>query len=173
MFNHLTMRAFLILLLSCPSALLAQGLTFTLDNDDVSSHLVTHVRSVIFTQDGLQANLWDGSAVTGIHSFTGNDVTTAVPERSTDADLISAFPNPSISTVGIRLDLDHAALVKVAAFDPLGRQVGLVQNGWLSPGIHLLQWDPSSTAGRLADGLYTVRVSEGTWMGSLRIILQH
>lgn len=167
------MRVFLMLLPACPSVLLAQGLTFTLNNGDVSSHLVTQVRSVTFMPDGMRAALWDGSTVPGIRRFTGNDMNTGVAEPTGDAFGMRVFPDPFAATVGISFELDHAAKVNLVVFDVTGRQVGLVNDGWLPHGHHQLQWDGASAGGRAADGLYAVRLTDGRDMRTLKFVLQH
>jgi hypothetical protein len=167
------MRVFLMSLLSCPSVLMGQGLTFTLNNGDVSSHLVTQVRSVTFMPDGMRAALWDGSTVSGIRRFTGNDMNTSVTEPSVDAFSMRVFPDPSGSTVGISFELDRAARVNLVVFDVSGRQVGLVNDGWLPPGRHQLQWDAASAGDRVADGLYAIRLTDGRNVRSLKFVLHH
>ncbi|MEO1077722.1 MAG: T9SS type A sorting domain-containing protein, partial [Bacteroidota bacterium] len=81
----------------------------------------------------------------------------------------AAHPNPFNPTTTIPVVLEAQAVVRVAVYDVLGRQVALLQDGVLAAGRHDLNFDAS----RLASGVYLVRASigDGTIVQTQRVTL--
>jgi DNA-binding beta-propeller fold protein YncE len=73
-------------------------------------------------------------------------------------------PNPARDVVDASFALPHEARVRVSVFDLQGRELAVLQNGWLPAGRHLAHWDPAQ--GSNAEGLYFVRLAAAgrTWV---------
>ena len=70
---------------------------------------------------------------------------------------LGVSPNP-VSTGGVvRVSLPEAGVVRVVVYDVLGRQVAVLADGERAAGEHAVALD----AGRLAPGVYVVRVTVG------------
>ena len=70
---------------------------------------------------------------------------------------LGVSPNP-VSTGGtVRVSLPEAGVVRVVVYDVLGRQVAVLADGERSAGTH----DVALDAGRLAPGVYVVRLTAG------------
>lgn len=81
--------------------------------------------------------------------------------------LASPHPNPSRGgAMTIRFTLPEAADVSVELLDPAGRRLSMRNLGALGPGGHSAVLDP---AGRVAPGLYFVRVRAGTQVRGARV----
>lgn len=66
-------------------------------------------------------------------------------------------PNPLTATTRITVTLAEAAPVRVAIFDPQGRERAVLANRWMTPGVHALDWD----ARDFPAGVWFCRVSAG------------
>jgi hypothetical protein len=77
------------------------------------------------------------------------------------------YPNPfnSTSTIGFRIPADDH--VKLTVFDLLGREVTVLVDEPKSPGQYQVQMD----AGRLASGVYVLRLTSGTRTQTRTLIL--
>ena len=71
----------------------------------------------------------------------------------------NAAPNPLRSEASIGFGLAYAAHVTLAVFDPSGRRVRTIFEGFLDPGKHSAQWDGRDDQSRsVANGLYFYRL---------------
>lgn len=68
--------------------------------------------------------------------------------------LDGAFPNPFGTSTALRYVLPEAALVRLAAYDVLGREVAVLVEAEQSAGTHTAAWSPRG----LAAGTYVVRL---------------
>ncbi len=77
------------------------------------------------------------------------------------------YPNPfnSTSTIGFRIPADDH--VKLTVFDLLGREVTVLVDEPKSPGQYQVQMD----TGRLASGVYVLRLTSGTRTQTRTLIL--
>ncbi len=84
---------------------------------------------------------------------------TSAEEQATEPEAVSlsAYPNPSAGAATVVLTLDAASDVGVAVYDVLGREVGVLHEGWLAPGKHEFALDGAG----LPSGLYLVRAEVG------------
>jgi hypothetical protein len=64
------------------------------------------------------------------------------------------FPNPFNPVTTIRFGLPATALVRVAVYDMLGREIKVLVDGAMPAGFHEVTFD----AGSLASGLYLYRL---------------
>jgi fibronectin-binding autotransporter adhesin len=97
-------------------------------------------------------------------------VVTAVVAGETDAEtLVTALdapaPNPVAGRATVRYSLAEAGPVRVAVADLLGREVAVLVDGERAAGAHEAALD----AGRLAPGVYVVRLTTGGGVQARRI----
>jgi len=65
------------------------------------------------------------------------------------------YPNPFNPTTGIRFQVSGVSQVKLVVYDLIGRQVAVLVNEAVQPGVHIVRFDGS----RLASGVYFYRLS--------------
>jgi hypothetical protein len=88
--------------------------------------------------------------VTALEGFT--TPTQEGPATAQPVVLHAPYPNPFSDGTTFRLDLDRQAQVRVEVYDVLGRRVGVVVEGPLAAGTHMLRW----SAPGLGSGSYVV-----------------
>ena len=93
----------------------------------------------------------DGEAVVATHTVR---LEVAPPEALA---LDAPYPNPSRGTITVPFVVPRDGPVRLAAYDVLGREVGVLAEGDTEAGAHEVRWP---TAG-LAPGVYLVRVVAG------------
>lgn len=75
---------------------------------------------------------------------------------------LSLYPNPSVSSASLDLNLGRPADVSVTVYDLSGRAVRRLHSGQLAAGRHVLAWDGADASGApVPSGLYVFRVSSG------------
>jgi concanavalin A-like lectin/glucanase superfamily protein/HYDIN/CFA65/VesB family protein/CARDB protein/flagellar hook capping protein FlgD len=100
---------------------------------------------------------------------TGIEATEAAPRVLT---LGPFAPNPAGSEVGIRYGLPKTALVSIRIFDVQGRLVRQLRDSVEPAGYHEARWDGRSSAGgRVASGIYFLRLEVGGRKLSGRIVM--
>ena len=68
-------------------------------------------------------------------------------------------PNPARDISSVSYDLPRSATVRVTVYDPAGRKVRTLWDGWQMAGGHSLPWDGTNDAGEdLGAGIYFVRL---------------
>ena len=81
-----------------------------------------------------------------------------VPPRDGSRALSNAKAgNPVVSAATVRVSLPAAARIRVTVYDVLGRAVAVLADGEQAAGVHDVAFD----AGRLAPGVYVVRLEAG------------
>jgi hypothetical protein len=74
--------------------------------------------------------------------------------------LSEPYPNPFNPSTSLVLELSVPARVKLAVYDVVGREVGVIMNGDAGPGRMAVTWDGRNPDGRaVASGVYMVRAS--------------
>jgi hypothetical protein len=68
--------------------------------------------------------------------------------------LHDAYPNPSAGRTTFAFSLERPQAVRLAVYDALGREAGVLADGMHAAGTHALVWDASA----LASGVYVVRL---------------
>ena len=113
--------------------------------------------------------------------FVGQDRSSPIP-TSSDADEIPAtiraahsFPNPFAQVTTIRFELERPATTELSVYDALGRLVASLKSGFLTSGLHEVEWDAGATD--YAPGLYFYRLSSiendgsrSTSVGSMTLV---
>ena len=90
---------------------------------------------------------------------------TAAPEGA--GSLFAPSPNPTSGATALRYDVAAAGPVRLAVTDVLGREVAVLADGNAAAGRHEATLD----AGRLAPGVYAVRLETGTFVGTQRVVV--
>lgn len=90
----------------------------------------------------------------------------ATPESRPRLEVLSAAPNPSHGRVTLRYRLPHAAHVRLALFDVLGRHVATTLDAYRPAGEHAADYDASA----LPPGLYVYRLEAGGEVASGRLV---
>ncbi len=80
---------------------------------------------------------------------------------------LSSYPNPFNNSTRISLSLPEDGVAKLALFDLLGREVAVLQNGWLRGGTHTFSLNGTT----LAAGVYFLRAQQGNRIHSQKIAL--
>ena len=65
------------------------------------------------------------------------------------------YPNPFNPTTEIRFQVSRVSDVKLVVYDLIGRQVAILVNGAVQPGVHSVKFNGS----HLASGVYFYRLS--------------
>jgi len=103
---------------------------------------------------------------TGMRSERVASETVVVPEAFA---LQPGYPNPFNPRTTLLLAVDRSGPVRLAVFDALGRQVAVLQEGWLAAGRHPFIFE----AGALPGGVYLVRaVGSGTVQTGRLVLLK-
>lgn len=125
----------------------------------------THYHWVVSGPTG--ANVHIRAVVKDTLQRVGEDVTNApmtireIPsvgvadEASNGLALAPPWPNPARGEVALEFALPRAAVIRLAAYDVLGREVARLADGPLAAGRHVVPWRPAAT---LPGGLYFVRL---------------
>jgi hypothetical protein len=79
-------------------------------------------------------------------------------------------PNPSFGPARIELDLPHGGPVRVSVYDVRGRLVARPLDEQRPAGHHALAWNGAGTSGRLAAGIYWMRLDAGGTSVTQRLV---
>jgi len=84
----------------------------------------------------------------------------APPSRATPAlTLHPNVPNPFNPRTSIAFDLDRSGPVRLRIYDPRGRLLSVLQDGYLEAGRHVSIWDGTDARGHVvASGIYYLRL---------------
>lgn len=129
----------------------------------------------VVTASGI--NLRDGANSVEVRSVSGTVLVdafdlftlTSVRDRSIlpeGFELLQNFPNPFGSATQIGFEVGQPSAVRVVVYDLMGRQVSILQDGFLPAGSHSVVWDGRGASGdAVASGIYFYRLE--TPFGSL------
>ncbi|MEW6510508.1 MAG: T9SS type A sorting domain-containing protein [Bacteroidota bacterium] len=115
-------------------------------------------------------------AISGSRVFAGSndvysaEIISAVGDMSIapqEFHLFQNYPNPFNGGTWITFDLPLATFVRVAIFDLLGRQMSILEEGFLAAGTYKRRWD----AGRFASGVYMCRMEAEGSMVAMKLAL--
>lgn len=99
--------------------------------------------------------------------------TSALP---TNLRLYASYPNPFRAGTGlvttIQYELPKLVSTRVAIYDINGRRVRVLQNGWQTPGSHIITWNGADYSGRLlSSGFYFISLEAERQKINRRILL--
>lgn len=110
--------------------------------------------------EGSHTFLADGLAGFQIHE---NLIITGMGENvSGTVNNLNVYPNPANGVVNLDVMAETGGYYRVSVFDITGRLVNRVFEGNLNPGKHHLQWTTENTDIPASDGIYLVKVENGT-----------
>lgn len=96
---------------------------------------------------------------TGIYQISG-----LVPEKF---KIHQNFPNPFNPVTKIKFEIPKSSRIKLAVYDLMGKEVGLLHNGILSPGIYEYSWN----AKNLSSGIYFAKLMTADFNGITKLTL--
>jgi uncharacterized protein (DUF362 family) len=82
--------------------------------------------------------------------------------------LYQNYPNPFNPSTTFRFHLPLAGQVRIGVYAATGQEVETLVDGWLSDGLHELQWIPRG----LASGVYLCEMRANGFRGSIKMIFQ-
>lgn len=102
-----------------------------------------------------------------------NDVPDGVLSRSGIARIGPVVPNPFEASTRIAFAVPTGGPVRLAVFDPSGRQVAVIQEGSREAGESSVVWNGDGSDGkRLAPGIYFVELSGNGFAASRKVLLR-
>ena len=81
------------------------------------------------------------------------------------------YPNPSAGAIEFAIDLSTRARVRVGIYDLSGRLVTELLDREVSPGTHVLSWEPERLRGLVPPGTYFVRLAASGRTESRRVVI--
>lgn len=79
---------------------------------------------------------------------------------------VSSSPNPFGASTNITLSLNRQEDVEIAVYDITGKEVAIIHDGQVQPGITVLTWTPEA----LAEGVYFLRINAGGNIQTKKIV---
>lgn len=118
----------------------------------------------------LQGGFWFGGM-----SVSGVDDGTPAPSPELPVRLaLAVAPNPVVRSTTFQWELPRAGQVKVGVYDASGRQVAALADETYPAGRHELTWNTGDRpGGRLAAGVYFVRLEAGQQAISRKLLIVH
>jgi subtilisin family serine protease len=83
------------------------------------------------------------------------------------AELLQNYPNPFNPTTNIRFMLSDGDNIRLTVFDALGREIGVLADGYFAPGVHSTQFN----ADRLSSGMYFYRLQTSVGSHTQKMML--
>ncbi len=103
------------------------------------------------------------------------DFTTDVAEDNETMTNVLAItktaPNPFAASTVITFNVPATKPVSVEVFDAIGNKVATLANDLFSAGQHSIEWNGTSNGLTLANGMYTVRISDGFATATQQVVL--
>ncbi|MBN1996892.1 T9SS type A sorting domain-containing protein, partial [candidate division KSB1 bacterium] len=123
--------------------------------------------------DPFSANIIYAGTASGL--FRMNQFSTRVQKKSNKSvekfRLDQNFPNPFNSQTVIEIAVAKEGNIRCEVFDLLGKQIKILIDKELSPGVYRLVWDGRADNGNLMpSGTYFYRLQAGSYVGSKRMI---
>jgi hypothetical protein len=85
---------------------------------------------------------------------------------------LTVAPNPFRGATAVGVTLAQAGPLRARVFDPTGREVARLADGWWGAGTHRLRWDGRDRAGRpVSPGLYLVESTTAAGVESRKVVI--
>jgi len=105
----------------------------------------------------------------GSDAFVEEALRQETPEALT---LKPNYPNPFTASTTLQFTLPEATDVHLAVYDLLGREVGVLAEGYLTAGLHEVTWEAQTATGTPAgSGVYIARLRAGSTTHTERLVL--
>ncbi len=88
----------------------------------------------------------------------------ALPDRFA---LAQNYPNPFNPSTNVQFNLPSAATVQLRVYNMLGQEVATLVNGTVTAGVHTVKFDGS----RLSSGIYIYRLTAGSYVSTMKMVL--
>lgn len=99
---------------------------------------------------------------------------TSINAEFSDFGFGRSYPNPFQDEITIEYGLDNAAFTELIVYDILGQQMAVLKLGMASQGKHQVVWDGTNkSGGKVANGIYLVRLSSDSREESIRVIVEN
>jgi hypothetical protein len=106
----------------------------------------------------------------GAYEFVGPVAVGGLPRGRVEL-LRAVRPNPTRGQVTVTFELTRSSEIGLAIFDVQGRLVRRLVAGRHAPGVHHATWDGTGLHGRVAGGVYFVRILAGDVTESRRLVV--
>jgi tartrate-resistant acid phosphatase type 5 len=145
-------------------------------NSFVAGHGTTlEPHSYAFIDSAVAAGAWTyrlrQTDLNGTDSFTEGvtvELTTEVEGEPPRAiALFQNYPNPFNPRTAIRYSLSSSGPVRLAIYDPLGREIAILVNASQTAGTHTVEWDGNAFAG----GIYYCMLRAGSFVQTRQLVL--
>jgi hypothetical protein len=83
----------------------------------------------------------------------------------------SAKPNPFSTSTNITINVPTTKRVAVEVYDVVGNKVATLADDVFTSGSHVIEWNGTSNGLALANGTYTVRITDGVASATQQIVL--
>ncbi len=83
----------------------------------------------------------------------------------------NAKPNPFASETALTFNVPSTSFISVEVFDAVGNRVTTLANDVFTAGQHTINWNGTAEGVSVANGMYTVRISDGVHSGTYQLVL--
>ena len=134
-----------------------------------------HAADIIHATDGscdtiiINRDALEGFII--VYDFTTNVDDNDNMTLSNVLAVTNAKPNPFNTSTTITFNVPTSSNVTVEIFDAVGSKVATLADEFLSAGTHALEWNGTSNGVGHANGMYTVRITDGTASATQQIVL--
>lgn len=114
-------------------------------------------------------DLFLGNTKGGLYFYYNDRIVSGVEQVAgpVSFNLYQNYPNPFNPVTSIEIRIVKEDRVNLAVFDLRGRQVAVLANDVMAPGVHRISWDATG----LTSGVYFYRLRAGTFVESKKMIL--
>jgi hypothetical protein len=88
-------------------------------------------------------------------------------QNPSEFSLYQNYPNPFNPGTKIKYNISKACIVNLKIFDVMGREVAILQDGFMSPGVYTAAFN----ADKLASGVYFYRLQAGDFVSTKKMTL--
>jgi len=103
-----------------------------------------------------------------VYDFT-TDVENGEETPST-LSITGTAPNPFTTSTAVNFTVPTTSKVSIDIYDAIGNRVTTIANDVYNAGAYTVEWNGSANGVVLPNGIYTVRVSDGTNTTSQQIV---
>lgn len=116
----------------------------------------------------IQNNAANGTALQTAITTACTDIANSVKDISGNIASLSLFPNPVSEKSTLSFDLVKESHLSIEVYDLLGSRIKSLGAGAYTAGSHNLEWNAKD----LSDGIYFIRLTEGTRARVIKFVVQ-